>query len=41
MDYIHEYLAYVQSDGQFLLAFSDERLFFGFTRLHLATDELP
>ena len=41
MRYIHEYLAHIQRDRQFLLSFSNERLFLGFAWLYLAAHKLP
>lgn len=38
---IHEYLAHIQRDGQFLLTFPNERLLLGFAWLYLATYKLP
>ena len=41
MNHIHEYLAHIQCDRQFLLTFPDERLFPGFSWLYLTAHKLP
>ena len=41
MGHIHEYFAYIQSNGQFFPAFPDERLLLSFSWLYLAAHKFP